>query len=368
MSTWQELLNGSIRDIEKLKEILQLTTEESEQMARIAEKYPVCVNPYYLGLVNMEDRDDPIRKMCIPDIREFSEGGQKDTSGEADNTVMKGMQHKYKQTALILSTNQCAMYCRHCFRKRMVGLSSEEVASQLPVMADYVRNHPEINNVLISGGDAFLNSTDLIERYLMYFSRIPGLDFIRFGTRVPVVFPQRIIQDEKLLRLLAIYGEEKQIIIVTQYNHPRELTPESVKAVRKLKEAGCIVRNQTVLLKGVNDNAKTIAKLMNQLVSYGVIPYYIFQCRPVEGVQNQFQVPLLEGIELINEARKDMNGQSKSVRYVLSHSTGKIEILGKTENQNVIFKYHQAKYDKDQSRLFCMEIGEKQCWLEDIPE
>ncbi len=368
MSTWQELLNNSIRDIEKLKEVLQLTNEEAEQMTKIAQKYPVCVNPYYLGLVNMEDRNDPIRKMCIPDIREFSEGGQKDTSGEADNTVMKGMQHKYRQTALILSTNQCAMYCRHCFRKRMVGLSSEEVASQLPVMADYVRNHPEINNVLISGGDAFLNSSDLIEKYLVYFSNIPSLDFIRFGTRVPVVLPQRIIQDERLLRLLAIYGEEKQIIIVTQYNHPRELTPESVKAIRKLREAGCIVRNQTVLLKGVNDNAKTISQLMNRLVSYGVIPYYIFQCRPVEGVQNQFQVPLLEGIELVNEARKAMNGQSKSVRYVLSHPTGKIEMIGKGENQKVIFRYHQAKYDKDQSRIFCRKISQKQCWLEDIPE
>lgn len=162
-------------------------------------------------------------------------------------------------------------------------------------------------------------------------------------------------------------GEEKQIIIVTQYNHPRELTPESVKAIRKLREAGCIVRNQTVLLKGVNDNAKTMAQLMNRLVSYGVIPYYIFQCRPVEGVQNQFQVPLLNGIELVNEARKSMNGQSKSVRYVLSHSTGKIELIGKDETQKVIFRYHQAKYDGDQSRIFCMKIGQKQCWLENIP-
>lgn len=368
MSSWKELLLESIRNVEQLKNSLHLSDEEANQMGQIIERYPICVNPYYLSLINMEDPNDPIRKMCIPDIREFSEGGKKDTSGENDNTVMKGMQHKYKQTALILSTNQCAMYCRHCFRKRMVGLSSDEVANQLPAMRCYVEKHPEINNVLISGGDAFLNEAELIEKYLLCFSSIPTLDFIRFGTRIPVVLPQRIIEDEKLLNILETYGKKKQIIIVTQFNHPRELTPEAIKAVAMLRQAGCIVRNQTVLLKGVNNHARTMAELMNQLVSCGVIPYYIFQCRPVEGVQNQFQAPILEGMKLIDEAKKAMNGQSKSMRYVMSHPTGKIELVGKYNEHDVIFKYHQAKYEKDQSRIFHMDIDQNQCWLESIPD
>lgn len=363
---WKKLLETSIRDAEGIKAALNLSVEDAEQMQQIIERYPLCVNQYYLGLVNKDDPNDPIRKMCVPDIHEFSEGGATDTSGEIENTVIQGMQHKYKQTALILSTNQCAMYCRHCFRKRMVGTSSDEVARQLPIMADYVRRHKEINNVLISGGDAFMNANKIIDDYLRYFTEIPNIEFIRFGTRIPVVLPQRIIDDDELLRILEKYGEKKQIIIVTQFNHPRELTPEAVRAIKMLRDVGCIIRNQMVLLKGVNDDADLISDLMNRLVSYGVIPYYIFQCRPVAGVKNQFQVPFVKGINLVEQAKRNMNGQAKSVRYVLSHPTGKIEILGMTENNRMLFKYHQAKYDEDQSRIFMEDIEETQCWLDNI--
>lgn len=363
---WKEILNQSIRDTDGLRKCMAMSEAEAAQMEEIIEKYPLCVNPYYLSLINKDDPADPIRKMCIPDIHEFSEGGQADTSGEADNTVIQGMQHKYAQTALILSTNQCAMYCRHCFRKRMVGASSEEVAKQLPAMADYVRSHKEINNVLISGGDAFMNSNEMVLKYLRYFTPIPNLDFIRFGTRIPVVLPQRIYEDKELLRILESYNEKKQIIIVTQFNHPRELTPESVQAIRDLRDVGCIVRNQTVLLKGVNNDPDTLASLMNGLVSCGVIPYYIFQCRPVVGVQNQFQVPLMQGIEIVEAAKQQMNGQAKSVRFAMSHPTGKIEILGKTSDNRMLFKYHQAKYAKDAGRIFAQELEKNQCWLGNI--
>ena len=342
-TNWKDILDHSIRDVDELRKNLALTEAEAQQMGRIIQRYPLCVNPYYLSLIDRDDPNDPIRKMCIPDIHEFSEGGQADTSGEADNTVIQGMQHKYRQTALILSTNQCAMYCRHCFRKRMVGASSDEVARQIPAMAEYVREHTEINNVLISGGDAFMNADETIEKYLRCFTEIPTLDFIRFGTRIPVVLPQRIVQDDKLLGILETYGRKKQIIIVTQFNHPRELTPDAVQAIKALGSVGCIVRNQTVLLKGINDHADVLAQLMNGLVSNGVIPYYIFQCRPVEGVQNQFQVPLLRGVKIVENAKRQMNGQSKSVRYAMSHPTGKIEILGKTGPNQMLFKYHQAK-------------------------
>lgn len=363
---WKEILNQSIRDTDGLRKCMAMSEAEAAQMEEIIEKYPLCVNPYYLSLINKDDPADPIRKMCIPDIHEFSEGGQADTSGEADNTVIQGMQHKYAQTALILSTNQCAMYCRHCFRKRMVGASSEEVAKQLPAMADYVRSHKEINNVLISGGDAFMNSNEMVLKYLRYFTPIPNLDFIRFGTRIPVVLPQRIYEDKELLRILESYNEKKQIIIVTQFNHPRELTPESVQAIRDLRDVGCIVCNQTVLLKGVNNDPDTLASLMNGLVSCGVIPYYIFQCRPVVGVQNQFQVPLMRGIEIVEAAKQQMNGQAKSVRFAMSHPTGKIEILGKTSDNRMLFKYHQAKYAKDAGRIFAQELEKSQCWLGNI--
>jgi len=363
---WQTLLADSIRDAEGIKAVLGLTDQETESMAEIIERYPICVNSYYLGLIDKNDPDDPVRKMCIPDIYESSEGGTADTSGESDNTVIQGLQHKYRQTALMLSTNQCAMYCRHCFRKRMVGSSSDEIAQHLPAMAEYIREHKEINNVLISGGDSFMNSSSTIEKYLKEFTEIPALDFIRFGTRIPVVLPQRITEDEELLSILKEYGEKKQILIITHFNHPKELTEEAVEAVRAMQKAGCVVRNQTVLLKGVNDDPDVLAVLMNKLVSFGVIPYYIFQCRPVEGVKNQFQVPLLQGVDIVQNARKKINGQAKSFHFAFSHPSGKIEIVGKLDDDQIVFKYHQAKNDNDNGRVFIRKISDEQCWLDEI--
>ena len=149
MKKWQKLLEESYRSVEEISGMLGLDADELEKLHGIEEKYPVCITDYYLRLIDPDDRHDPIRKMAVPDAMEFSEGGSTDTSGESDNTVIQGMQHKYTQTALVLSTNQCAMYCRHCFRKRLVGLSSEEIAEKLPEMVKYAEEHPFINNILI---------------------------------------------------------------------------------------------------------------------------------------------------------------------------------------------------------------------------
>lgn len=362
MNNWKERLENCYRSVSDLKDRFSFSDEEVSRLMEIEEKYPVCIPEYYLDLIDVDDRRDPIRKMCIPDAMEFSSGGEKDTSGEADNTVVQGMQHKYSQTALILSTNQCAMYCRHCFRKRLVGLSSEEIASHLPEMRDYVSSHTEINNVLISGGDAFLNSNEVIERYLKTFMPIENIEFIRFGTRTPVSFPYRITEDEELLRILERYGRDKSIIIVTQFNHPKEISEEAVKAVKLLLSAGCMVRNQTVLLKGVNDSSDVLATLMNKLVSTGVMPYYIFQCRPVEGVKNQFQVPLVKGVSIVDEGKSRMSGPAKAIRYVMSHPRGKIEILGRVGDE-LLFKFHQAKYKEDEARIFTRPVVMDECWF-----
>jgi KamA family protein len=296
-------------------------------------------------------------------MQELSGTGVEDTSGEGDNTVIRGMQHKYRQTALILTTNQCSMYCRFCFRKRMVGYSEHETAEHVHKMAEYVAQHTEINNVLLSGGDALINPNETIEMYLQTFSQIPTLDFIRIGTRTPVVLPMRIYEDEELLGILKTGNQKKQILIVTHFNHPNEITPQAKRAVDALIGCGCIVRNQTVLLKGISDDAKTLAKLLNRLVSIGVIPYYVFQCRPARGALDEFQVPLLKGSEVVEEAKSMMNGQAKSIHYCMSHVTGKIEILGTIEEGKMLFKYHQAKYAKDNSRIFVQELAKDQCWL-----
>lgn len=349
--------------------MLGLNEADSAQMARILAQFPMSVPRYYLSLINWDDENDPIRKMCIPSVRETDLSGSFDTSGEASNTVVVGMQHKYHATALILSTNRCAMYCRHCFRKRLVGLSDAEIASHLDEMIAYIKEHKEISNVLVSGGDAFLNDNEVIEEYLSRLCEIDHLDMIRFGTRVPVSFPQRVTSDPDLIALLKKYNEKKQLFVITHFNHPNEITPESTAAVRAILSAGIPIRNQTVLLHGVNDDSEVLGTLLRRLIRIGVIPYYVFQCRPVSGVKNQFSVPFLRGIQVVEGAKRMQNGQGKSLRYALSHPTGKIEILGTAGGNRMLFKYHQAKYDKDAGRMFTMDLDENQTWLgDDIPQ
>ena len=372
MNVLQKLLTECIRDPEQLKDPLGLSDEEAAVIAATARKYPICIPPYYLGLIDKADKDDPIRKLCLPSTTEAAGAGAADTSGEAENTVVTGMQHKYGPTALILTTNQCSMYCRHCFRKRMVGSSADEIGRHMQEMAAYVQSHPEISNVLLSGGDALVNENETIRKYLETFSAIDSLDYIRIGTRIPAVLPARITRDNELLEILSDYNKKKQIVIVTHFNHLNEVTPEAAEAVHALLKAGCPVRNQAVLLRGVNDDPDQLAALLEKLVSIGVLPYYVFQCRPAMGVMHQFQVPLLKGSLIVESARARISGQAKQFRYVMSHETGKIEILGRMGIQypyhfsrnELLFKYHQAKYPQDTNRIFARPVDEEQCWLD----
>lgn len=348
---------------EDISSQIGLDDKQVQDMNELLDQYPMLIPEYYLSLIDFDDPDDPIRKMSIPSDYEFDRDGSFDTSGEEDNTILPGMQHKYRETALILSTNKCAMYCRHCFRKRLVGLTTEEVVDHLGEIFDYVREHDEISNVLISGGDAFLNSNSVLEKYLEGLTSIDHLDFIRFGTRTPVVYPTRISEDPELLNLLKKYSEKKHLILVTQFNHPREITDKAIKAINALHDANITLRNQTVLLGGVNDNPQVLGELLSSLTSVGIFPYYVFQCRPVTGVKSNFQIPIRRGIEIVEEAKSRQNGLGKAFRYCLSHPTGKIEILGTMPNGEVAFKYHEVKYLEDNGRIFTVDLDDEEGWL-----
>lgn len=364
--TWQKLLQQSCRQAEDLAAKTGWDPDQVEQMNELLTHYPMLVNPYYLSLIDFSDPADPIRRMSIPNFIELDKDGQTDTSGELQNTVMPGLQHKYRDTALVLSTDRCAMYCRHCFRKRLVGVDTKEKVADIPAITDYIRDHEEIHNVLISGGDAFLNSNQTLEQYLERLTPIQHLDFIRFGTRTPVVLPQRITTDPELCAMLSSYSQRKQLYVVTQFNHPREITPEAVAAIRHLWESDVTVLNQTVLLKGVNDDPEIISTLLRKLTACGVVPYYIFQCRPALGVKNEFQVPLVRSCDIIRQARQDQHGLATSFRFIMSHPTGKIEIIGRSGNV-LYLRYHHTKRPEDQSRIFTVEVDANQCWLEEIP-
>jgi len=356
--------NQLITTIEQLKGYLNLSDEEVDKLKLVSEKYPFCTTKYYVSLINNEDPNDPLRKLQIPTPFEENRFGENDTSGELQNTKLPGLQHKYAKTALLLSTNKCAMFCRHCFRKRLVGVNTGEVLRQLESAIEYIKNHEEINNVLISGGDSFYLPTSLIKKYLEELSKIKHISFIRFGTRMPVVLPSRIYEDKELLNILENYSKIKQIYIVTQFNHYREITEESIKSIEALKAKGVIINNQAVLLKGINASPDVLSKLMQKLVSVGVNPYYVFQCRPVKGVKNHFQVPFIEGIQIVEDAKKELSGHAKRFKYVLSHKTGKIEILGKL-NSKILFKYHQSPIKENMGRVFEIEADKNLAWLED---
>ncbi len=365
---WLKIIQNNVTDAEEVRDILDLSQEEYDHLQNETEMFPMSVTKYYLSLIDPDDPEDPIRKMAIPAGRAVILDGKLDTSGEYHNTKIRGLQHKYEQTALILTTSECAMYCRHCFRRRIVGTENDESTGDVNSAVAYIKDHPEISNVLLSGGDAFMMSTEKIEEWLEKLCTLDQLDFIRFGSRTPVTFPQRILKDEKLCEVIDKYSHKKQIYVITHFNHPRELTDESRTAVRMLKKANAVIKNQTVLLKGVNDDPKVMGELLKGLTEMGMTPHYIFQCRPVKGVKSIFQVPLEDGIEIVQKANAMQNGLGKTADYTMSHVTGKIRILGKQSDGKVVLQYKQAKDPSNIGKMFTGHLGDRKWLPDDISE
>lgn len=364
--TWQDLIRENITTAEGLREPLGLSQTEYERIREEIKLFPMSVPKYYLSLIDPNDPDDPIRKLSIPLGNAVLTNEPLDTSGEHSNTKLQGLQHKYKETALVLTTSECAMFCRHCFRRRLVGKDNSEIAASPESIREYIAEHPEINNVLLSGGDAFMLSTEKLSGWLSALTSLPQLDFIRFGTRTPVSFPQRILLDKGLTELLYNAGQKKQIYLVTHFNHPREITFESKQAVKLLQEAGVVVKNQTVLMRGINDNPEVLGTLLRNISSLGIIQHYIFQCRPVQGVKSHFQIPILEGNEIVRKALAMQNGLGKSADYTMSHVSGKIRILGKLPDGKMLFQYKQAKNPLMIGRIFSLSLEGHETWLPEV--
>jgi len=364
---WQDELKNNVTTLQELKEYIYLDAAEEKKLQKVIDEHPMSIPRYYLSLIDPADPNDPIRKMAVPSSEELDLDGSYDTSGERKNTKLAGLQHKYANTVLLLSANVCSMYCRHCFRKRMVGLTNDEIMGRFQEALAYIACHPEVNNVLISGGDSLILPTRVLERFLAELSRLPHLDYIRFGSRMAVTFPDRILKDQELLELFRAYSKKnRRIYLHTQFNHPREITPQAIDAVNRVIKSGVVVNNQTVLLRDVNDTPEVLADLQRNLVRIGVNPYYVFQCRPVKRVKNHFQVPLAEGYRIVAKARGMLDGLSKRFRYAMSHERGKIEILGILGDE-MFFKHQQARDPSDASRFFKRKLNETAGWLDELP-
>lgn len=353
-----------LHTIDELDNRVTLTPGEREGMECVTETFPFRVNDYYLSLIDWKDRHDPLKKIVIPDPGELDKGGLLDPSHEKDYTKLPGLQHKYPQTGLLLLSDVCGGICRFCFRKRLFISCERETVKDVTAGLDYIRSHSEITNVLLSGGDPLSLDTPLLERILKELREIDHVNIIRIGSKMPAYNPYRILNDPGLTRVLSRYSTmEKRIYLMAHYNHPNEITDVSLRAVEHLHKAGLVIVNQTPLLEGVNSMPGTLTSLFRKLSFAGISPYYVFQCRPSLG-NRIFQTPVEKSYEIVQQAWKACSGLAKRARFIMSHATGKIEVVGRTTH-HIFMRYHQAADSALINKLFIYRNNPRACWLED---
>ena len=351
----------------RIEQLEQLSEQERTRLKKVAETFSFRSNDYYLSLINWDDPDDPIRKIIIPNLNELEKWGRLDPSDEESYTIIPGLEHKYHSTALLLISNVCEGICRYCFRKRVFIDSQRTYLRDTAAAMQYITEHKEITNVLLTGGDPLVLKTSKLDNIIRQLREIEHVQIIRVGTKMPAFNPYRIIEDPALLEMMSNYTtEEKKIYIMTHFVHPRELTDVAIKCVNLLQKAGALLANQTPLIRGVNSNPEVLAELLGKLSFIGAIPYYIFQCRPAIG-NKAYSVPIEKGYEIVEQAKSLVSGLAKRARYTMSHATGKIEILGKTKDF-VYFKYHRAADDQNSGRFLVFKSNPNAYWFDDYDE
>lgn len=353
--------------ITDLDQITEIPAGERKKLKKVTEKFMFRTNEYYQKLINWDDPDDPIRRIVIPNQAELATWGRLDASDEEEYTVVPGLEHKYEFTALLLVNDVCGAYCRFCFRKRIFMNNNDEVVRDITAGINYIREHPEINNVLLTGGDPLIMSTNKLENVIRPLREIEHVQIIRIGTKVPVFNPYRVLNDPSLFDLFHKYStDEKKIYIMAHFNHPRELTREAIEGMNRLRETGAVTVNQTPLIRGVNDDPNVLAELFNKLSYIGIPPYYLFICRPTLG-NKIYAIPVEKAFEIFEQARMKCSGLAKRSRLVMSHSTGKIEIIGQTE-ERVYFRYHRAANPQEKARFMIFKRNPNAYWYDDYDE
>lgn len=356
--------SGFIHSIDELDNIVGLTPTEREEMENVTEKFPFRANEYYLSLIDWKDHQDPLRRIVVPDPRELKGGGCMDPSRERDYTRLPGLQHKYDQTGLLLLTDVCGGICRFCFRKRLFLKCERETIRDVSAGLEYIKAHREITNVLLTGGDPFTLETHRLGAILKELREIEHVNIIRIGSKMLAYNPYRFITDPGLIDVLSRYSTpEKRIYIMAHFNHPREMTEVSMQAVEKLHRAGIVVVNQTPVLNEVNSDPRIFTQLFRTLSFVGVSPYYVFQCRPSLG-NLLFQTPVEHSYDIIQQAWLACSGLAKRARFVMSHATGKIEVVGKTAH-HVVMRYHQAADSANIGKTMIFRSNPMARWFDD---
>ncbi|MEW6488910.1 MAG: KamA family radical SAM protein [Thermodesulfobacteriota bacterium] len=341
MELWQKILNSSFRQPAQLAKYFRGIDVAS--LDRVAETYPMCINPYYLSLV--ERPDDPIGRQCIPDPEELEASASvPDPLAEESTSPVPCLVHRYPDRALFLVTTRCAMYCRFCTRKRKVGKQDEPITEEMRRDAiAYIARTPEIRDVIVSGGDPLLLPDETLEGLLQSLRAIPHVEMVRIGTRVPCVLPQRVTR--KLADMLKKYHP---LYMNVHFEHPREVTPQAAKALNRLADAGIPLGNQSVLLKGVNDDPATFVELNRKLLACRVRPYYIYQADPVEGTEH-FRTPVDAGLAVVRGLRGHTSGLAVP-QYVIDApgGGGKIPLLPEyvvaRDGERVLLRNYKDQY------------------------
>lgn len=300
---WHWQLRNRITTVDQLQPWFPLTASETEAVRRTEGRLVMAIPPYWASLMDPSDPACPIRRQCIPTMEEFDirEHDRLDPCGEDGDMPVPGLVHRYPDRVLFLVTEQCAMYCRHCTRRRLVGVNHGLMNTYEPAFA-YLREHSEVRDVLISGGDPLMMTDVRLEKILAALRAIPHLEFIRIGSRTPVTMPQRVTPE-----LCAVLARQKPVWMSLHFCHPKEVTPRLALAMDRLAESGVPLGSQTVLLRGINDDPAVMKKLMHELLKVRVRPYYIYQCDPAQGVSH-FKTSVETGIRIIESLRGHTTG------------------------------------------------------------
>ena len=302
---WGWPIKNRVESLESLESLFQLTEEERQGFSAAAPRFRFAISPYYALLADPTNPDCPIRRQVVPRPEEqvVSLGERSDPLGEEELEAAPNLIHRYPDRALLLTTDRCPVYCRFCTRRRIVGRIERQAPRALLAEAfDYVRAHPEIKEVILSGGDAMMLADAQLDYVLRELRAIPHVDIIRVASRMPVTCPMRVTDAlvDVLVRWAPVY-------VMTHFNHPKECTESAWRACARMIDRGVVVKNQTVLLRGINDRTEIIAELNRLLVAMRVTPYYLHQCDLAEGIEH-FRTPLQTGLDIIDGLRGHMSG------------------------------------------------------------
>lgn len=323
---WRWQIRNAVTSLDALERALRLSPEEREGARRAQQQgLPISITPYYLSLCDPEDPRCPVRLQCVPRVEESQEipGDLEDPLGEVAHEVAPELVQRYPDRALLLVTDRCAVYCRFCTRSRMVGDGGgARSLDRLDAAFHYLESHPEIRDVIVSGGDPMAMSTERLVAILGRLRRLEHLDTIRLATRVPVTLPQRVTPE-----LIEALRPLHPLWVMTHFNHPKELTPASLEACRRLADGGFPVMNQTVLLRGINDDAGTLERLFRGLIRARVRPYYLLQADPVKGT-GHLRTSIATGLGIMEALQGRLTGIALP-KYIVDTpgGMGKVPVL-----------------------------------------